>query len=168
MILPRITTGFLVCLLATASACTSQADDTTTPPPRVLTVSGQPGGIARIRPRFDDPAGERGWSPLKATLTSALAKALFSMELARRLEGSGVTSNTFHPGLVRSKLASQLPWYLGIPASLASVFFSDESETGCFLALSAEVEGVTGGFFSGKKNVPSSFTVASFFRPVSL
>jgi NAD(P)-dependent dehydrogenase (short-subunit alcohol dehydrogenase family) len=123
-------------------------------PARVLTVSGQPGGIARIRPRFDDPAGERGWSALKATLTTALAKVLFSMELARRLDGSGVTSNTFHPGLVRSRLASHLPWFLGIPASLASMFFSDESKTGCFLALSAEVEGVTGGFFSGRKAVP--------------
>ena len=57
-------------------------------------------------------------------MKSALAKVLFSLELARRLEGSGVTSNTFHPGLVRSGLASHLPWYLRIPVSLASVFFS--------------------------------------------
>jgi NAD(P)-dependent dehydrogenase (short-subunit alcohol dehydrogenase family) len=123
-------------------------------PARVLTVSGQPGGIARIRPRFDDPAGERRWSPLNATLKAALAKVLFSMELARRLEGSGVTSNTFHPGLVRSGLASHLPWYLRIPVSLASIFFSAESATGCFLAISPDVEGVTGGFFSGRKAVP--------------
>ena len=123
-------------------------------PARVLTVSGTPGGIARVRPRFDDPAGERGWSPLNATLKAALAKVLFSLELARRLEGSGVTSNTFHPGLVRSSLASHLPWYLRIPASLASIFFSAESATGCYLALSPEVEGVTGSFFSGRKAVP--------------
>ena len=91
---------------------------------------------------------------MKATVKAALAKVLFSLELARRLEGSGVTSNTFHPGLVRSGLASHLPWYLRIPASLASVFFSADSATGCFLALSPDVEGVTGGFFSGRKGAP--------------
>ncbi len=123
-------------------------------PARVLTVSGQPGAIVRIRPRFDDPAGERGWTPLNATVKSALAKVLFSLELARRLEGSGVTSNTFHPGLVRSGLPSHLPWYLRIPASVASIFFSTESATGCYLAFSPEVEGVTGSFFSGRRAVP--------------
>jgi NAD(P)-dependent dehydrogenase (short-subunit alcohol dehydrogenase family) len=123
-------------------------------PARVLTVSGQPGAIARIRPRFDDPPGERGWTPLNATVKAALAKVLFSRELARRLEGSGVTSNTFHPGLVRSGLVSHLPWYLRIPASVASAFFSVDSATGCFLAFSPEVEGVTGSFFSGRKAVP--------------
>ena len=123
-------------------------------PARVLTVSGQPGVIARIRPRFDDPAAERGWTPLNATARAALAKALFSLELARRLEGSGVTSNTFHPGLVRSGLASRLPWYLRIPASLAMAFLPADSATGCFLAFSPDVEGVTGGFFSGTKAVP--------------
>jgi NAD(P)-dependent dehydrogenase (short-subunit alcohol dehydrogenase family) len=123
-------------------------------PARVLTVSGQPGAIARIRPRFEDAAGGRALSPLKATLQAALAKALFSLELARRMEGTGVTSNTFHPGLVRSGLASHLPWYLRIPVSLASVFLSAESETGCYLALSPEVERVTGSFFVGRKAMP--------------
>jgi NAD(P)-dependent dehydrogenase (short-subunit alcohol dehydrogenase family) len=123
-------------------------------PARVLTVSGQPGVIARIRPRFADPASERGWTPLNATAKAALAKALFSLELARRLEGSGVTSNTFHPGLVRSGLASHLPWYLRIPASLILAFFPADSATGCFLAYSPDVEGVTGSFFSGRKAAP--------------
>jgi retinol dehydrogenase-12 len=123
-------------------------------PSRVLTVSGQPGAIAWIRPRFDDPAGGRGWSPLTATLGAALAKVLFSLELARRLEGTGVTSNTFHPGLVRSGLASQLPWYLRFPVSLASLVFSSDSATGCYLALSPDVEKATGKCFSNKRAVP--------------
>ena len=126
-------------------------------PARVLTVSGQPGAIARIRPRFDDPAGEKKWSPLRATVQSALAKVLFSMELARRLEGTGVTSNTFHPGLVRSQLPANLPWLLRIPVTLATAFFPADSATGCFLALSPDVERVTGGFYSGGK--------AAAFRP---
>lgn len=123
-------------------------------PSRVLTVSGQPGAIARFRPRFDDPSRERGWSPLTATVGAALAKVLFSLELARRLEGTGVTSNTFHPGLVRSGLVSHLPWYLRVPVSLASLVFSSDSATGCYLALSPDVDEVTGKCFSNKKAVP--------------
>ena len=82
------------------------------------------------------------------------AKSLFALELARRLEGTGVTSNTFHPGLVRSGLPSHLPWYLGLPVRLASVFFAKESATGAYLALSPDVEGVTGLFFARCRAVP--------------
>jgi NAD(P)-dependent dehydrogenase (short-subunit alcohol dehydrogenase family) len=117
-------------------------------PSRILTVSGQPGLIARFQPRFEGLGSTGGFSPLQATLRAAIAKALFTFEIARRLQGTGITANTFHPGLVRSGLPSHLPWFLRFPLRLASVFFAEESATGRFLALSAEVEGVTGRFFT--------------------
>jgi NAD(P)-dependent dehydrogenase (short-subunit alcohol dehydrogenase family) len=122
-------------------------------PSRILTVAGQAGLIARVPPRFEDLGAEGGFSPLASTIRAALAKALFTFELARRLEGTGVAANTFHPGLVRSGLPSHLPWFLGLPARMASVFFAAESATGAFLALSPEVEGVTGRFFAGRRAV---------------
>ena len=125
-------------------------------PSRVITVVGQAGMITRARPAFDDPASDRGFSPLRATIRAAVAKTLFTFELARRLAGSGVTANVFHPGLVRSSLPSHLPWYLGAPVRLASVFFAEESATGAYLALSPEVEGITGRFFERRKAVPFS------------
>ncbi|MGO9310630.1 MAG: short-chain dehydrogenase, partial [Spirochaetia bacterium] len=117
-------------------------------PSRILTVSGQPGLIARFPPRFESLGSEGSFSPLRATLRAAIAKVLFTFEIARRLEGTGVTANTFHPGLVRSGLPSQLPWFFRFPMRLASAFFPGESATGRFLALSPEVENVTGRCFS--------------------
>jgi NAD(P)-dependent dehydrogenase (short-subunit alcohol dehydrogenase family) len=114
-------------------------------PSRILTVSGQPGPISRFRPRFDRMVS--GGGPLQATLQAAIAKVLFTFELARRLAGTGVTVNTFHPGLIRSGLPSHLPWLLRLPMRMASVVFAKESATGSFLALSPDVEGVTGQFF---------------------
>ena len=125
-------------------------------PSRVLTVVGQARLIAMAKPAFDDLASRRGFSPLGATIRAAVAKTLFTFELARRLSGSGVTANAFHPGLVRSGLPSHLPWYLGVPARLASLFFAEASDTGEYLALSPEVQGVSGRFFERRKAVPFS------------
>jgi len=123
-------------------------------PARVITVSGQPRLIARFTPSFDDPASERGFSPFGATIRAAVAKVLFTRELAARLARTGVTANTFHPGLVRSGLPSHLPLLLRLPVRVASLFFAAGSETGIFLALSPAVEAVTGQCFQSKKAVP--------------
>jgi len=123
-------------------------------PSRVLTVVGQARLVSSARPAFDDPASTRGFSPLGATIRAAAAKTLFTFELARRLEGTGVTANAFHPGLVRSGLPSHLPWFLGAPVRLASVFFAETSETGIYLALSPDVAGITGKFFERRRPVP--------------
>lgn len=125
-------------------------------PSRVITVVGQARMITMARPAFDDLAGNRGFSPLRATIRAAVAKTLFTLELARRLGGSGVTANVFHPGLVRSGLPDHLPWYLGAPVRLASLFFAEASDTGAYLALSPEVQGVTGRFFERRRAVPFS------------
>ena len=122
-------------------------------PSRVITVSGQPRLIARLRPGFD-PCAERGWSALRATMQAALARVLFTRELARRLAGTGVTANTFHPGLVRSRLPSHLPLLLRLPARVASLFFSLDSATGTFLATSPDVEAVSGQCFQDCRPVP--------------
>jgi len=123
-------------------------------PSRVLTVVGGARMVSGARPVFDDPAASRGFSPLGATIRAAVAKTLFTLELARRLQGTGVTANAFHPGLVRSGLASHLPWFLGAPVRLASVFFAETSETGIYLALSPDVQRITGKFFERRKVVP--------------
>ena len=123
-------------------------------PSRVLTVVGQARMVSGARTALDDPASTRGFSPLGATIRAAVAKTLFTLELARRLEGTGVTANAFHPGLVRSGLPSHLPWFLGAPVRLASVFFAETSETGIYLALSPDVQRITGKFFERRRVVP--------------
>jgi NAD(P)-dependent dehydrogenase (short-subunit alcohol dehydrogenase family) len=122
-------------------------------PSRVITVSGKPRLLRRGRIRFEDIQLVRSFNPIRATLQGALAKVLFSLELARRLDAAGVTSNTFHPGLVRSNLTRHFPWYVKPVVDLFELFAADECPTGVFLASSPEVEGVTGGFFVGRKIV---------------
>lgn len=123
-------------------------------PSRVITVVGQARMVSGPLPAFDDPASRGGFNPLRATMRAAVAKTLFTLELARRLAGTGVTANAFHPGLVRSSLPSHLPWYLGAPVRLASLFFAETSETGIYLALSPDVQRVSGRFFERRREVP--------------
>jgi len=116
-------------------------------PARVLTVTGNAGPLRFARIHFDDLQLQRGYNPVKAKLQAELAKVLFAMELARRLEGTGVTSNAFHPGLIRSEIIRSLPWYLRIPASFGMVVLGRRTRTGVYLATSAELEGVSGRLF---------------------
>ena len=71
-------------------------------PARIVVVASQVESSGRIA--FDDLAGERHYDPLRAYSQSKLANVLFAYALARRLQGSGVTVNCVHPGVVRTRL----------------------------------------------------------------
>lgn len=116
-------------------------------PARVLTVTGNAGPLRFARIHFDDLQLEHSYNPVRAKLQAELAKAVFSLELARRLQGTGVTSNAFHPGLIRSRIIRNLPWYLRIPGAVGMAFLGKETGTGLYLASSPEVEGVSGRVF---------------------
>ncbi len=96
---------------------------------------------------MDDLMLRKGWGPLKATTRAALAKTLFTLELARRMQGTGVTANTFHPGFVRSGLPGSLPWYMAAVMRFAMLFMSRETKTGIALATSPALVGQTGKLF---------------------
>jgi hypothetical protein len=91
--------------------------------------------------------------PLRATIQAARAKAVFTFELAKRMEGTRVTANTFHPGLVRSNLARNLPWYLRLPVSMFMSLVGTDCMAGVHLAASPDVEEVSGRFFVGRNAV---------------
>jgi NAD(P)-dependent dehydrogenase (short-subunit alcohol dehydrogenase family) len=116
-------------------------------PARILTVTGNAGPLRYARIHFEDLQLQNGYGPIRAKFQAELAKALFSMELARRLEGTGVTSNVFHPGLFRSRITRHLPGALRIPADLGMGLLARPTEAGVYLASSPEVEGVSGRFF---------------------
>ena len=90
---------------------------------------------------------------------SKLCNILFTYELARRLEGSGVTVNALHPGLVRTGIARNngllgrvVNFFIGV----RGVDATKGAETLNYLAASPEVEGTTGKFFVDCCAVPSS------------
>jgi NAD(P)-dependent dehydrogenase (short-subunit alcohol dehydrogenase family) len=96
----------------------------------------------------------RRYSGIKAYGQSKLANILFTVELARRLEGTGVTANCFHPGGVRTGLAHGNPWYYRLLWLAVSPFLlSPEkgADTGLYLATSAEVDDVSGRYFVKRK-----------------
>jgi retinol dehydrogenase-14 len=127
-------------------------------PARIVTVSSGAQRMGRLN--FDDLQGERGYSGQRAYNQSKLANVLFSYELARRLNGSGVTATVLHPGVVRTGFAADDPspmWKILLPL-IRPLLKSPEkgAATSIYLASSPQVEGVTGKYFTNCKPKTSS------------
>jgi NAD(P)-dependent dehydrogenase (short-subunit alcohol dehydrogenase family) len=119
-------------------------------PARVVTVASV--GHRRGTLDFDDLGFERGgYSIMRAYSRSKLANVLFAAELARRLAGTGVTSNSLHPGSVDTNIWSGAPLWAKPIIQLAFRPFFISAERGgeriVQLAASPDVEGVTGKYF---------------------
>lgn len=90
---------------------------------------------------------------------SKLANIMFTYELARRLEGTGVTANVVHPGLVATRFGHNNGLLGSVVMSLVhTVALTPEqgAETLIYLAASPEVEGITGKYFEAKRVLRSS------------
>ncbi len=97
-----------------------------------------------------------GWKGYKR---SKLANILFTYELARRLEGTGVTANALSPGLVSSGFGLNNRGLLPAVRPLwnwAAASNEQGAKTSVYLSTSAEVEGVTGRYFTRCKPRRSS------------
>jgi NAD(P)-dependent dehydrogenase (short-subunit alcohol dehydrogenase family) len=106
-----------------------------------------------------DPKALRRYSIMRAYGQSKLAQILFTHELARRLEGSGVTINCLHPGAVATKMWSRFPMPLNYLSKVVTVFLKspeEGAETVLYLASSPEVDGVSGKYFVNRKEAESS------------
>ncbi len=128
------------------------------PAARIINVASSAQAQGRID--FDDLQGERQYSAMKAYFQSKLANVLFTYEQARRLEGTKVTVNALHPGVVRSGFGTEAKGLMGIAMAFIRQFGSITPEQGAqttlHLASSPEVEGVTGKYFEKKKLAASS------------
>jgi NAD(P)-dependent dehydrogenase (short-subunit alcohol dehydrogenase family) len=78
-------------------------------PARVITVSSLYHKFGFIRK--NDLNSEKHYWRWHAYCQSKLANVLFSRELAKKLEGTGVTSNSLHPGCVNTELTRNLDWF---------------------------------------------------------
>ncbi len=128
------------------------------PEARIVNVSSEAHRGARMR--WDDLQFERTpYRGFKAYGQSKLANVLFTYELARRLEGTRVTVNCLHPGVIASGFGQTYGSAVSVLVKLARPFLLSTEEgarTSVYLASSPEVAGVTGKYFSKCKPVESN------------
>ncbi|HXR65827.1 MAG TPA: SDR family oxidoreductase [Ktedonobacteraceae bacterium] len=126
-------------------------------PARIVNVSSAAHTRGKIN--FSDLQGEKSYGTWMAYSQAKLALIIYTYELARQLQGSGVTVNALHPGVIASNFDQGLSpfmrwgWKLIMPL-LSSV--EQGAQTTLYLATSPEVEGVSGKYFSNRKETRSS------------
>jgi len=127
-------------------------------PTRVVTVGSMAHNGAHIP--FDNLQQTKGrYSAFGVYGQTKLANIMFTYALARRLEGSGVTANTLHPGFVGSNFARNNGPMMNVAMQLARPFainVEKGAETSIYLASSPEVATVTGQYFYKCKPTRSS------------
>ncbi len=118
-------------------------------PSRIVNVSSDAHLGTRID--FEDLMSARGrYRAFAVYGRTKLMNILFTRELARRLEGTGVTVNAMHPGFVRSGFGHNNPGLLGTLVKWGQAFARTPEQgarTLVYLATSPAVEGVTGRYF---------------------
>jgi NAD(P)-dependent dehydrogenase (short-subunit alcohol dehydrogenase family) len=91
---------------------------------------------------------------------SKLALIYFTYELADQLKGTGVTVNALHPGVVASNFNDGMKGLAHVIGAVIYTFVGITVESGAqttlYLATSPEVEGVSGKYFSDRKEASSS------------
>ena len=127
-------------------------------PARVVMVASAAQATGTID--FDDLQGERGYSERKAYPQSKLASVMFTYELARRLEGSGVTATVLHPGVVNTSFGAEDPGLIfKVLVPFMRPFMKTPAKgaaTSIYLASSPSAERVTGRYFANSKPTKSS------------
>jgi NAD(P)-dependent dehydrogenase (short-subunit alcohol dehydrogenase family) len=82
-----------------------------------------------------------------------LALILFTLELSRRLDGSHVSVNALHPGVVRTGLLDAVPKPLTLLFKLIGNSPEQGARTAIYLATASEIDKVSGKLFANQKVV---------------
>ncbi len=126
-------------------------------PARIVNVASDAHRIGRIE--FDDLGSERRYRAMRVYGTSKLANILFTSELARRLDGSGVTANCLHPGAVATRLGQNNGRAATFLIKVLAPFFRTPVQgaaTSIYLTSSPAVARVNGKYFSNCKETRPS------------
>ncbi|XP_053399624.1 retinol dehydrogenase 12-like isoform X2 [Mercenaria mercenaria] len=126
-------------------------------PSRIINVSS----LAHIRGKinFDDLNSEKGFSTMKAYAQSKLANVLFTRELSKRLQGTNVTANSLHPGVVATELVRFIDNYvLPVRTFINLMYYGlvkhlnktpvQGAQTTIYCAVDPGIENVSGKYFS--------------------
>ena len=119
---------------------------------RIVNVSSAAQNSGKIN--FDDLMMEQDYTGFKSYCASKLANVMFTYELARRLEGTKVTTNAVHPGAVSTGFGAETSGFMSFLLKLFKPFMikpAKGAETPIYLASSPEVEGITGKYWAKKR-----------------
>lgn len=125
------------------------------PHPRIVTVASV--GHRWVRGiNFDDFMSEKRYNGPKIYGMSKLANILFTLELAKKLEGTGITANCLHPGVVNTNIANRPEngFLVQLATTLAGPLMKTPKQgaaTTLHCALSPKVENITGEYFDDCK-----------------
>ena len=128
-------------------------------PSRIVNVSS--GVHERGHIDFEDLLMTKKYSGQKAYSSSKLAQVLFTYEMAKRLEGSGVTCNASNPGLAKTHLGYDAGLLTSLSKRFVDLFGKSAekaAETTIYLASSSDVERISGKYFEEKQEAESSET----------
>jgi NAD(P)-dependent dehydrogenase (short-subunit alcohol dehydrogenase family) len=122
-------------------------------PSRVVGVTSTAHTLARLD--FDDLMVEKRYTGMRAYSRSKLANVMLTLELAQRLQGTGVTATCVHPGIVRTHFGQGHlgPLVKAIGPLLRPFASTPEqgADTLVWLASSPEVQGATGKYFAHRR-----------------
>ena len=121
-------------------------------PSRIISISS--GLHERGRIDFEDPNMNRKYNGNKSYANSKLAQVMFTYDLAKRLEGTGVTVNAVNPGLVKTHLAYDSGGLMSFSKKFVDLFGKSAekgADTAVYLATSADVQSLSGKYFEDKK-----------------
>lgn len=127
-------------------------------PSRVINLTS--GIHFRAKVDFDDLQKERKYKAMDAYGEAKLMVVMYTYELARRLEGTGVSVNVVHPGFAATNMGSnmgalryKIMFKMIRPLQISA---KKGAETSVYVAGSPELEGVTGKYFAKSQEQPSS------------
>ncbi len=119
-------------------------------PARVVNTASGAHKFAGGRLDFDNLQSEKRYRTMKTYGASKLANILFTRELARRLSGTGVTANAFHPGMVGSDFAKNNGVVAVVAMNLLRPFARSPlkgAETGIYLCTEPSLQNESGGYY---------------------
>jgi len=99
---------------------------------------------------WDNLPGEPAYDAWGAYSLSKFADVTFTYTLARNLEGTGITANCLHPGVVDTKLS-----HAAAPG-ISTITPEEGAQTSIWLARSPDVAGVSGRYFDNRRQIRSS------------
>ena len=123
-------------------------------PARIVNVASTAHKSGHIN--FEDLEAKQKYAMWPVYSQSKLANILFTKELNKRLDGTGVTANALHPGVVATNLFTGAAGFFAPIILLFLINPEVGAHTSIYLATSSEVDGISGKYFARAAPAPTA------------